>query len=151
MLGPKPQRAHLQAIDTITPLARGCSMLLAGPQRDPQSATLLRTLCHQAGTPVHVVYGTVGAATEALQARVEELREAGVMPQSTVVAADAGAPLGEQYAALCAAISIGEGIRDAGGHALVALDSMECVVRLWDNVTAEAGRAVGALNTFRKR
>ena len=56
------------------------------------------------------------------------LRHGGAMGHTTVVAAPAGAPLGERFAALSAAAALGERIRDAGGHALVVLDDISCMV-----------------------
>ena len=50
------------------------------------------------------------------------------MAHTTVVAATAGAPLGERFAALSAAVTLGERVRNAGGHALVVLDDISCMV-----------------------
>ena len=46
-------------------------------------------------------------------------------PQCTTAA---GAPLGQRYAALCAACSMGEHTRDGGAHSLVVLDDVSCMV-----------------------
>lgn len=48
--------------------------------------------------------------------------------------------LGEQYAALCMAASTGERIRNAGGSALVVLDSLESMVQLWERMNSEEAR-----------
>jgi F0F1-type ATP synthase alpha subunit len=130
-------------VDSITPLARGCSLLVAGPEADQQSDLLLEMLANQAGSGVRAVYASTGASEGSLAARVERLQARGVMPDATVVAAPPGAPLGEQFAALCAALSIGEAVRDQGAHALVALDSLECAVQLWECVTEEVERSRG--------
>jgi F0F1-type ATP synthase alpha subunit len=50
-------------------------------------------------------------------------------PGRRFVAASAGTPLGHRYAALCTACSIAERVRDDGGHALVVLDDISCMVR----------------------
>ncbi len=52
------------------------------------------------------------------------------MSHTAVVAASAGAPLGERFSALSAALALGERTRDAGGHALVVLDDISCMVWL---------------------
>lgn len=57
------------------------------------------------------------------------LADGGAMEYTTVVAALDSAPLGERYAVTCAACCLGERIRDAGGHALVVLDDISCMVR----------------------
>ena len=53
--------------------------------------------------------------------------------------ARAGTPLGQRYAALCTACSIAERVRDAGGHALVVLDDISCMVR-WHQCLLVCGR-----------
>ena len=40
-----------------------------------------------------------------------------------------GATLGQQYGTLCSALSVAERRRDAGGHTLVVLDDVSCMVR----------------------
>ena len=62
------------------------------------------------------------------EAAIRTLRHGGAMGHTTVVAAPAGAPLGERFAALSAAAALGERIRDAGGNALVVLDDISCMV-----------------------
>ena len=59
---------------------------------------------------------------------MKTLRQGGAMGHTTVVAAPAGATLGERFAALSTAAALGERIRDAGGHALVVLDDISCMV-----------------------
>lgn len=134
----------VQGVDVVAPLARGCSMLLVGPRPEQQSAVMHAMLAHQAASGVHAVYAAAGRPDAAVQAAADRMRTAGAMSQCTIVAASADASLGAQYATLCAAVAIGEDIRDRGGHALVALDSMDCAVRLWDSVTKEAASSGGA-------
>ena len=59
---------------------------------------------------------------------IADLAQAGVLPSTTVVAAPEGCGLGERYAALCTALSIGEQIRDKGSHSFVVLDDISCMV-----------------------
>lgn len=59
---------------------------------------------------------------------VADLAQAGVLQNTTVVAAPEGCGLGERYAALCSALSIGEQVRDEGGHSFVVLDDISCMV-----------------------
>ena len=60
---------------------------------------------------------------------VADLAQAGALGNTTIVAAPEGCGLGERYAALCSALSIGERIRDQGGHSFVVLDDITCMVR----------------------
>lgn len=59
---------------------------------------------------------------------VADLGEAGAMRHTTVIAAPQGCVLGERYAALCSALSLGEKVRDQGGHSFVVLDDISCMV-----------------------
>jgi hypothetical protein len=65
----------------------------------------------------------------ALDATVAMLRRKDAMGYTTVVAAGAGASLGERYAAVATACALGERARDQGGHALVVIDDLACMVR----------------------
>ena len=58
-----------------------------------------------------------------------DLKQAGAMQHTTVVAAPEGCGLGERYAALCSALSIAERARDQGGHSFVILDDISIMVQ----------------------
>lgn len=120
----------MQAMDVLTPLAHGCAMLAAGPERSSVTGVMLRLACNLASPDVHVIYAASCAPAE-LQSRVGVLRAAGALPHATVIATDACAPPAQQYAALCAAMAVGEAVRDGGGHAVVVGDSGECMVDVW--------------------
>lgn len=87
----------------------------------------------------HACIGSACVSTIALLAHVssqqevvgmvEELSKAGAMRNTTVVSAAEGCGLGERYAALCSALSMGERVRDQGGHSFVVLDDISCMVR----------------------
>ncbi len=51
------------------------------------------------------------------------------------LASSAECSLGEQYSALLTACCIAERVRDKGGHSLVVLDDIGCMVRLWEMIT----------------
>ena len=65
-------------------------------------------------------------------AKVEEaaalLRRKDAMAFTTVVAAPEDASLGERYATIATAAALGERVRDQGGHALVVIDDLACMV-----------------------
>ena len=56
------------------------------------------------------------------------LRRKDAMAFTTVVAAPEGASLGERYATIATAAALGERVRDQGGHALVVIDDLACMV-----------------------
>lgn len=67
---------------------------------------------------------------EEVDATVALLRRKDAMAYTTVVAATEDASLGERYAAVSSACSLGEFVRDQGGHALVVIDDLSCMVSL---------------------
>ena len=56
------------------------------------------------------------------------LRRKEAMGYTTVVAAPEDASLGERYATIATAAALGERVRDQGGHALVVIDDLACMV-----------------------
>lgn len=70
-----------------------------------------------------------GRSQDELQMTLGLLEKKGAMPHTCIVSALEGSSLGEQYAALATACSIGERVRDSGGAALVILDDVSCMVR----------------------
>ena len=62
------------------------------------------------------------------QRQADILQQQGAMSFTSVVSAASTQNLGERYATLCSACSRGERIRDSGGHALVVLDDIRCLV-----------------------
>ena len=60
------------------------------------------------------------------------LRRKEAMGYTTVVTAAEDASLGERYATIAAAAAVGERTRDQGGHALVVIDDLACMVRSLD-------------------
>jgi F-type H+-transporting ATPase subunit alpha len=144
----------MQALDVLTPLAHGCALLAAGSDPVATTVLLLRIASHLHSTPeatqeptgfsavqheeksecatqLRVVYVAAGCTQDEIDHRVELLRTSGALAHTTVVAAPDTAPLAQQFAALCAGVSIGEHVRDAGGKAVVLLDTAECMVGVW--------------------
>ena len=79
-------------------------------------------------TPWPSVALPCSCSEEKLRGLTQELGACGAMAYTTVVGAHRGRPLGERYAAVCAAMAMGEHIRDGGAHALVVLDDISCMV-----------------------
>lgn len=71
------------------------------------------------------------------------------MGYTTVVAAPEGASLGERYATIATAAALGERVRDQGGHALVVIDDLACMVRaLHDCLPMRPVRHLGSRRAF---
>lgn len=139
----------VRAIDILTPLGRGQAQLLTGPHGSGKTLAAVDAILGQAGAGVRCVYASVGQTAERQQAAIRALQDGGAMAYTIVVAAPEGAPLGRQYGSLCAALSVAERQRDAGGHTLVVLDDTSCMAAMWDRITqalAELGPAALALS-----
>ena len=63
-----------------------------------------------------------------IEQQLQVLRSQKALEYTSFVSASSTRNLGERYAALSAACSRGEQIRDVGGHALVVLDDIRCLV-----------------------
>ncbi|DBA79149.1 TPA: hypothetical protein ACH3X1_008983 [Trebouxia sp. C0004] len=131
----------IKAVDTLTPLGRGQAQLLVGPADSGKSslavdAILGQHMQQQLGQqPVRCVYASVGHSQQEVDGMVAELSKAGAMRNTTVVSAAEGCGLGERYAALCSALSMGERVRDQGGHSFVVLDDISCMGAMWEMIS----------------
>ena len=136
------------AIDALTPVGRGQSMMLFGESGTGKSSMVLDAVLAQATSDVHCVLSlSDGGASRGLAMleafRADPVLSSTLLPRCTVVAA-VEASAAERLRCLAAAASIGESIRDAGGHALVIGDELRGLCELWD-VAGDAVEALGGL------
>ncbi|KAG1671376.1 hypothetical protein FOA52_011873 [Chlamydomonas sp. UWO 241] len=122
----------VKGLDILTPLGRGMNLLVIGPRGSGRTSLGLDAALAQAGSGVRVVYASVSQTPEQLAAAVGALRAGKAMANTAVVASPHGAAVGEQLATIHAACSIGERIRDEGGHALVVLDTVKPLIDAWE-------------------
>lgn len=126
----------VRAIDILTPLGRGQTLLITGPKGSGKTQLCLDVIAGQADRGVHCVYAAVGSTQEQLERTINRLRDIGAMEYTTVVTATADKPLGEQYAAMLTACCIAEESRDNGGHSLVVFNDSGVAVKMWEHITA---------------
>ncbi|KAG2429129.1 hypothetical protein HYH02_014166 [Chlamydomonas schloesseri] len=145
----------VKGLDILTPLGRGASLLVIGPSGAGKTRLGLDAIIAQAafygggggsgssagtaavappGGVVRCVLALAGRPDSEVQAIVSELRSRGALANTAVVTAGEGAPLAHQYAAMCAACSIGERVRDEGGHALVVVDDIRPLSDVWEQL-----------------
>jgi len=125
----------VKALDILTPLGKGQALQVSGPLGAGKTQLCVDAVMGQRGAGVRCVYAAVGCTPEQLQRTVEQLEVHGCMEYTTVVAATSARSLGEQYAAMLMACSVAEATRDAGGHALVVLNDIGVMVRMWEMIT----------------
>ena len=120
------------AIDALTPIGRGQSMLLVGPEGAGKTTIATGTVYASrlpAAPPLHTVYCCVSNDDG-----VQELESLGLPVISLAPrAAGAGAALPsiERYLAAATAVAIGESYRDGGDDSLVILDELSAFRDLW--------------------
>lgn len=109
----------VRALDALTPLGRGASFLVIGPDGSGKTTLAVDAMLGQVGSGVHCVYASTTNTHQQLQQLADRLAAAGAMSNTAVVAAPPHASLGEKYATICAAAAIG-GVR-AGCLAINAI------------------------------
>ena len=120
----EPLLTGWKSIDAMTPIGRGQRELIIGDRGTGKTAIAIDTILNQKGTGVICIYVAIGQKQSSIARVHKVLEDAGAMEYSIIVAASASDPAPLQYIAPYAGTSIGEEIRDNGGHALVIYDDL---------------------------
>eukprot|EP00882_Tetradesmus_deserticola_P018440 GHRQ01019807.1.p1 GENE.GHRQ01019807.1~~GHRQ01019807.1.p1 ORF type:complete len:361 (+),score=156.87 GHRQ01019807.1:398-1480(+) len=128
----------VKGLDTLTPLGRGASLLVIGPNNSGKTTLALDALqgC-QRDSSIRCVLASTTLSAKDLERRLKDLDAAGCLSSTAVFFADPNAPLPAKLATLMAAAAAGERVRDEGGHSLVVLDDLS---PLSSECTADAAR-----------
>ena len=133
------------AIDALTPIGRGQSMMVFGEAVTGKSTIGWDACLAQAASDVHCILAlSSGGAARALSL-LEQLRRRGddeLAARWTIVTTpgEDGSDA-ERLLVLAAAAAVGEAVRDGGSHALVVADELNGMCDVWD----VAGEAVASL------
>ena len=130
------------AIDTLTPIGRGQSMMLFGEAGTGKSAIGVDAILSQATSDVHCVLALSDGGAKRGREVLGAL-DAPLASRCTIISATRNTPA-ERFMCLAAAMSVGEAVRDGGGHAVVIADELSGMSELW-NTAAEAAHAFGGL------
>src|SRR4051794_3240959 len=120
----EPLQTGLKAIDAMIPIGRGQRELIIGDRQTGKTAVAIDAIINQKGGNVICIYVAIGQKRSTVAQVVDKLRESGAMDFSIVVAATASESAPLQYIAPYSGCTIGEYIRDNGGHALVIYDDL---------------------------
>jgi F-type H+/Na+-transporting ATPase subunit alpha len=120
----EPLQTGLKAIDAMIPIGRGQRELIIGDRQTGKTAVAIDTIINQKDGNVICIYVAIGQKRSTVAQVVDKLRETGAMDYSIVVAATASESAPLQYIAPYSGCTIGEYIRDNGGHALVVYDDL---------------------------
>jgi len=120
----EPLHSGLKAIDSMIPIGRGQRELIIGDRQTGKTAIAIDTIISQRETDVKCVYVAIGQKVSAIRRIAAILDEHGALEYTCVVAASASDPAAVQYIGPYAGCTIGEYVRDNGGHALVVYDDL---------------------------
>jgi len=125
----EPLQTGIKAIDAMIPIGRGQRELVIGDRQTGKTAVCIDTIINQkefydAGKPVYCIYVAIGQKGSTVANVLRILEEAGAMPYTTIVAANASDPAPMQFYAPFAGAAIGEFFRDTGRPALIVFDDL---------------------------
>jgi F-type H+-transporting ATPase subunit alpha len=120
----EPLQTGLKAIDAMIPIGRGQRELIIGDRQTGKTAVAIDTIINQKGGNVVCIYVAIGQKRSTVAQVVDKLREFGAMDYTIIVAATASESAPLQYIAPYSGCTIGEHIRDNGGHALLVYDDL---------------------------
>ncbi|MDR0804565.1 MAG: F0F1 ATP synthase subunit alpha [Oscillospiraceae bacterium] len=120
----KPLQTGIKAIDSMIPIGRGQRELIIGDRQTGKTSIAVDTIINQKGQDVFCVYVAIGQKSSTVAGVVEQLRSAGALDYTIIVAANASelAPL--QYIAPYSGCAMGEYFMDNGKDALVIYDDL---------------------------
>ncbi|MDR0197750.1 MAG: F0F1 ATP synthase subunit alpha [Oscillospiraceae bacterium] len=119
-----PLQTGIKAIDSMIPIGRGQRELIIGDRQTGKTAIALDTIINQKDTGVICIYVAVGQKNSTVAGVVEQLRVAGALDYTIVVAASASelAPL--QYIAPYSGCAMGEYFMEQGKDVLAIYDDL---------------------------
>jgi F-type H+/Na+-transporting ATPase subunit alpha len=120
----EPLQTGLKAIDAMIPIGRGQRELIIGDRQTGKTAVAIDTIINQKGGNVICIYVAIGQKRSTVAQVVDKLRESGAMDYTIVVCATASESAPLQYIAPYSGCTMGEHIRDNGGHALLIYDDL---------------------------
>ena len=125
----EPLQTGIKAIDSMIPVGRGQRELIIGDRQTGKSTIALDTIINQKefydrGEPVFCIYVAIGQKASTVAQIVQKLDDAGALPYTVIVAANASDPAPTQFYAPFAGVAVGEFFRDTGRPALIVFDDL---------------------------
>jgi len=120
----QPLQTGIKAIDAMTPIGRGQRQLIIGDRQTGKTTVALDTIINQKGQDVLCVYVAIGQKMSKVARIAEELRTAGAMEYTTIVAAGASEGAAFSYLSPYTGVSIAEYFMDKKKDVLVVYDDL---------------------------
>lgn len=119
-----PLQTGLMAIDALVPVGRGQRELILGDRQTGKTAIAVDTIINQRSQEVICIYCAVGKQQAGINRVIADLRRAGALEYTLVVAAGSGTSAGLQYIAPFAATSMAEYFMEQGQDVLIIYDDL---------------------------
>lgn len=125
----EPLQTGIKAIDSMVPIGRGQRELIIGDRQTGKTTVAIDAIINQKefydrGEPVFCIYVATGQKGSTVAGIVKTLEDAGALPYTVVVAANASDPAPMQFYSPFAGAAIGEYFRDTGRPALIVYDDL---------------------------
>ena len=120
----EPVETGVLVVDALFALGRGQRELIIGDRATGKTAIAVDTLISQKHSDMVCIYVAVGQRTTAIERVIAAVRAHGAPERCVFVVAPSAAAAGLQWIAPFAGVTIGEQVRDQGGHALVIIDDL---------------------------
>ena len=120
----EPLQTGLKAIDAMIPIGRGQRELIIGDRQTGKTALAIDTIINQKGGDVVCIYVAIGQKLSTVAQVMDRLRQYGAMDYTIIVSASASESAPLQYIAPYSGCTMGEHMRDNGGHALLIYDDL---------------------------
>ncbi len=119
-----PLETGILAIDSMIPIGRGQRELIIGDRQTGKTAIAIDAILNQKNSDVICVYCAIGQKASNVAQLISNLKAAGAMDYSVVVAATASDSPAMQYLAPYCACSVAEYFMESGRDALVVYDDL---------------------------
>ena len=120
----EPLQTGIKAIDSMIPIGRGQRELIIGDRQTGKTTIAIDTILNQKDKDVICIYVAIGQKRSTVSALVDQLKSAGAMDYSIVVAATASEPAPLQYIAPYSGCAMGEYFMNRGKHVLIIYDDL---------------------------
>ncbi len=120
----EPLQTGLKAVDAMIPIGRGQRELIIGDRQTGKTALAIDTIINQKGANEICIYVAIGQKRSTVAQVVDQLRQYGAMDYTVIVSATASESAPLQFIAPYSGCTMGEHIRDHGGHALLIYDDL---------------------------
>ncbi|MGH7833146.1 MAG: F0F1 ATP synthase subunit alpha, partial [Candidatus Binatia bacterium] len=120
----EPLQTGLKAVDAMIPIGRGQRELIIGDRQTGKTALAIDTIINQRGGDVTCIYVAIGQKRSTVAQVMDTLHQYGAMDYTIIVSATASESAPLQFLAPYSGCTLGEFVRDSGGHALIVYDDL---------------------------